>query len=599
MQYRNHGFTLIELMVVVVIIAIISGIAIPALLSTFDQVEEVALESEAPVSQGDVKETFAPPPGVPPVIDSAAMDLSLLSTYHRIGLEVFTRYEVTCEGRIEFRRAESDTGPVLLTLPFPEGKAEARDVRLTLTRKSDSTTWTPDNVVYHGQRLHWSGDIPDSDAYLAELHFVALGRDQFEYRLPPARQLNAIDINLELKGASSSNIPDHALQPTDTKEQRLAWTFSNLVTDRAIILEIPAELSPLGRVSLLVKLVAIAVLLFGFGFWYISKPGQLTHFRWGHFLLLALTYSSFFVIFSVISFHEVMNTWEAMLLSAALSLPLLLFHVSQIMDFSFAVGRALPLAVFTLALVINGVYGGALRDYLFIAAFFVVLVFFTLTYNGWAATRAAYREVLRKKNEKKLNAVRSNLLSEVKQVIEEIQITDLEAASLISPVPQSEVESEQNRVIQRREPVVDLMKRYHELAKRLPDPGYASHEIDHAWYNALEHEINQFKEEARQVWDDLKTALDGLKNRRRSLRSQKAEQAHFCIACGRSVPFSPHCQECGAPRYHELKCRECQCPQIFPVHLIPPETEAVTLYCPQCGEPFQPVTPPPEPADAK
>jgi hypothetical protein len=538
-------------------------------------------------------EMFQPPSGSLPLILSAAMDLKLRSTYHRIGMEVFTRYEVDCQGRLEFRRAAQDSNPVLLTLPLPEGKAEARDVRLTLTRSSDSSTWTPENLVYHGQRLYWSGDLLEDETYLAEVNFVALGRDRFEYQLPPARQLQSIDIDLELEGASSSSIPDHALQPTEVQDDRLAWTFSNLVTDRAIILEIPAALSPLGRVSLLVKLVAVAVLLFGFGFWYVSKPGQLSHVRWGHFLLLALTYSLYFVVFSVISFHEIMNAWQAMLLSAAVSLPLLLFHVSQVVNFSFALRRSLPLAIFTLALVINGVYGGPYRDYLFIGAFFVVLAYFTFTYNDWAQARAEYSDKQRARNEKRIAAMRSNLLDEVKQIIEDIQVADREAEFLVSSPLQGDFDTERNRLIQRREPVADLVERFGELVKRLPDLESASDENDHQWYDSLGRENDRFKEESRKILQALQTAIDALKDKKQSLRSKRDDEANYCVACGSAVPFSPFCQECGAPRYHELKCRACHEPQLIPIHLISPEMEPATLYCPHCGEPHEPVAPPP------
>ena len=186
-------------------------------------------------------------------------------------------------------------------------------------------------------------------------------------------------------------IPDHALQPTEVSSQELVWQFNNLITDRAIILEIPGALSPLGRVLLLVRLVAIAVLLFGIGFWYLSEqwqPALLKDFRWGHFLLLALTYSLYFVIFAVISFHENVNTWLAMGISALFSLPLLLLHLTRVINFQFAYRRALPLAVLTLALVINGVYGGSLRDYIFIAAVIFVIAYLTISYDRWAIARS-------------------------------------------------------------------------------------------------------------------------------------------------------------------------------------------------------------------
>ena len=56
-------------------------------------------------------------------------------------------------------------------------------------------------------------------------------------------------------------------------------------------------MSPTGRAILFLRLAGLAVLLFGLGFIYLNdlkEPGRLDSFRWGHFLLLALTYSLFF-----------------------------------------------------------------------------------------------------------------------------------------------------------------------------------------------------------------------------------------------------------------------------------------------------------------
>lgn len=61
---------------------------------------------------------------------------------------------------------------------------------------------------------------------------------------------------------------------------------------------------------------------------------------------------------AVVSFRENMNPWLAMGIAAVFSLPLLLLHISRILNVAFACRRALPLAVFTLGVVINGVYAG-------------------------------------------------------------------------------------------------------------------------------------------------------------------------------------------------------------------------------------------------
>src|SRR5262249_37860725 len=149
--------------------------------------------------------------------------------------------------------------------------------------------------------------------------FTALGRERFEYTLPPAQQLQSVAIDLRLSGAEAITIPDDSLQPTETDRDQLRWDFQNLVSDRRIVVLIPEEMAPMARVLYLWRFVAVGVLLFGAGFLYLSeqvRPGQLDRFRLGHFLLLAITYSLFFVIFTVLEFHADLGTVAAMLVAA-------------------------------------------------------------------------------------------------------------------------------------------------------------------------------------------------------------------------------------------------------------------------------------------
>src|SRR5262249_25055719 len=229
----------------------------------------------------------------------------------------------------------------------------------------------------------------------ATLRFTALGRERFEYRFPPAQQLRSVSIALRLSGARSITVPDDSLQPTSASPDELRWEFRNLVSDRRITVLIPEEMASAARVLVLWRFVAAAVLVFGAGFLYLSeqaRPGQLDRFRLGHFLLLALTYSLFFVLFTVLEFHADLGTVPAMLVAAVFSLPLLVAHVAGVLGWHFALTRVLPLAVFSLGLVVNGVYGAGLRDYVYIGAVVLIAAYLTLTFPGWAARRERHAQ---------------------------------------------------------------------------------------------------------------------------------------------------------------------------------------------------------------
>ena len=63
------------------------------------------------------------------------------------------------------------------------------------------------------------------------------------------------------------------------------------------------------------------------------------------------------------------------------SLPLLVLHVSRIIDRHFAILHVLPMAVLTLGIVIAGVYGGGARDYIFIGYLVIGVAYLTFTYR--------------------------------------------------------------------------------------------------------------------------------------------------------------------------------------------------------------------------
>jgi hypothetical protein len=278
-----------------------------------------------------------------------------------------------------------------------------------------------------------------------------------------------------------------------------------------------------------------------------------------------------------------------MLIAAVFSLPLLLLHVTRVINLTFAYRRALPLAIFTLGLVINGVYGGEARDYVFIIAVIFVIAYLTITYEKWEEGRSEYRKQLHAKGEEHIEAIRTKLVNEVKQNIDDIQVTDMEAEHLVEISEQSELDAERYTLTQKREPVAELLKTYKDLSKRLSEMGIPSDEFDHEWYDSFEQEVEQFGKDARQILEVLRKAIDALKDKKSDLRSQREEEEVYCIACGSAAPPSPYCRECGIPRYRELMCRECEERLLLPLHVISEEMESLKLYCPHCGEQYEPV----------
>ena len=166
--------------------------------------------------------------------------MDLASSYHRIGMDVYTRYAVDCTGRVVFGLPPgAEQGRLLLVVLFPDEVVEARDVDLHLLSGAEGKPHAAEQIAYRHDGIYCSVTAQPGQPLTAEVHFTALGRERFDYRLPPAQQLQSAAITLHLRGAESITVPDEALQPTAANAEELQWNFHNLVSDRQIIVLIP------------------------------------------------------------------------------------------------------------------------------------------------------------------------------------------------------------------------------------------------------------------------------------------------------------------------------------------------------------------------
>lgn len=345
----------------------------------------------------------------------------------------------------------------------------------------------------------------------------------------------------------------------------------------------------LSQAAKLVRLAGLAILLFGGGFWYtveLRRPGRLDEFRLGHFLLLALTFSLFFVVFAVLDAYE-LSAWMAAGIAALVSYPLVVAHVSTITGWRFGIFTALPLAALTTGIAVNGVYGGDLRAIIFVGMLVLVVTYLTWTYPRMSRTH----DQLLKQREADLTR-RTDALTELTNALR--------------------AEITRSHTMLRREDTIEcqglrrwLEQRHDDAARTIND-----YETLIGTHNRMKFATTRSgrKEQCQRGFDlaialsqkmpqaeaALTKAMQSLASHREmtELPVEATRDEHHCVACGHSTTTdSRYCGNCGRQSAERRECHRCAHVLLLPVHLMredcrPGAAQGFTpvTHCQSCGE---------------
>lgn len=614
-RYRTlKAFTLIELMIVVAIIGIISAVVIPkiAALSENNSQKELieSIEKKLPLVQIPKKTPQQQLSSVTPTTDSANIKVKLVTSNYIYNLDVYTLYNADFSGDFVFKNLDENISRIKLNFPFPPNTTQAKNVSLKLANDKGKY-FEPEGVVYSLEGIHWYGELLRGERLRVRVTYGAQGYNQYVYDGYGSGRAGSFKLELSLEGVTSEFIPAQTLKPTTVEPQKLVWDFKNLVTDRKIIVELPGMMSPIGRIILLAKLAGLAVFLFGAAFLYLSElnqAGRLDDFRWGHFLLLALNYFLFFIIFMTLTLGGEIQTLLAIIISALFSLPLLMLHVCRILDKHFAFTHVLPMSIYTLAIVINGVYGAEYRDYIFISLTVIAIAFFTLTYKTWAEKRKAYSALkqqqaqekhlieneqrVKEKQQKVQVQARINVqknaqesLKQLKNTLRKASKQELESNYLLDEKADEKLDKEYEQVKKYLTQLETLLQRCQLLNDKWELLDNITDNKEHSIACAEIVRDSSFLQQQLNVHINQLNALLVILKRQQEKEQLETNRKHApaCIACGFSSVPSQYCPSCGILRPLEIECHHCGEIYKHPRHLIVDDVNIDELHCMSCG----------------
>jgi prepilin-type N-terminal cleavage/methylation domain-containing protein len=558
------GFTLIELMVVVIIIALLAAVVIPAALSRVQRADGPPSPSPSrTIAQAPLSVTLAAGEGTPPELEVSEIQVELEPRTVLDGVRAHTEYEATFVGRFTVRNQDASADAVALRFPFPPGLLEARDVSLSRVDASGAAH-EAEGAVYRLDGVGWTGRIAPGERSTFEVRYRARGRDGFVYDVAgDGRRSGQLDVSVHSRQAGQLTIPAASLQPTERSAERISWRLSHVLATRPVMVDLPAANSPIGQLILLCQLTALAVMLFGAGFWYLGelwKPGRLREFRFGHFLLLALDHSLFFLVFAVAAYRE--PPALALVVALALSQPLLVIHLARVFDPRFAVRLGLPLSLFTLGGVVAGVYLEGLRPYVFLGVGMIAIAVLTLTYRRWTAQRQAWRLGERRAAERKARE-----------------------AALVKPQAELAAAVDRAEVALRRSAGVEVEAARARLAEAV---AAARQPLTRLEGGDEEAHVKWSREASGTLAARLEAigqATTALTEAMVRAQAQAAQPQARCVACGAALEAGgKFCGQCGARGYEQLPCGRCGESLEVPVHLVRYGWADRGVHCRSCGQ---------------